>query len=147
MVEFNATFLTALLSFALFIIIMNAIFYKPVLSIIRKRENYINSNYDKAQDFTQKTRENENIRCEKIEQTQRKCRKEIQNIVNLAHEEANKKTQEAREKSKAEILSGKDKLTRQEKELEETVNNTVVNDLASSITSKISGAEIPVKRN
>lgn len=147
MVEFNATFLTALLSFALFIIIMNAIFYKPVLSIIRKRENYINSNYDKAQDFTQKTRENENIRCEKIEQTQRKCRKEIQNIVNLAHEEANKKTQEAREKSKAEILSGKDKLTRQEKELEETVNNTVVNDLASSITSKISGVEIPVKRN
>lgn len=147
MVEFNATFLTALLSFALFIIIMNAIFYKPVLSIIRKRENYINSNYDKAQDFAQKTRENENIRCEKIEQTQRKCRKEIQNIVNLAHEEANKKTQEAREKSKAEILSGKDKLTRQEKELEETVNNTVVNDLASSITSKISGVEIPVKRN
>ena len=146
MVEFNATFLIALLSFALFIIIMNAIFYKPVLSIIRKRENYINSNYDTAHELTQKTRENENIRCEKIEQTQKKCRKEIQNIVNLVHEESNKKTQAAREKSKAEILSGKNKLYEQKQQLEETINNTVVNDLASSISSKILG-EVPLKKN
>ena len=38
MMEFNATFLIAMLSFVVFIMIMNAIFYNPILSIIRKRE-------------------------------------------------------------------------------------------------------------
>ena len=45
MVEFNATFLIAMLSFVVFIMIMNAIFYNPILDIMRKREEYINSNY------------------------------------------------------------------------------------------------------
>ena len=46
MIEFNATFIIAMLSFVIFILIMNAVFYQPVLNIIRKREDYIQSNYE-----------------------------------------------------------------------------------------------------
>ena len=45
MLEFNATFIVAMLSFIVFITIMNAIFYKPILSVIEKRKDFIDSNY------------------------------------------------------------------------------------------------------
>ena len=55
MIEFNATFIVSMISFVVFIFIMNMIFYKPILTIIRKRENYIKDNYDIANDYFQKT--------------------------------------------------------------------------------------------
>jgi predicted PurR-regulated permease PerM len=57
MIEFNATFLVAMFSFVLFILIMNAIFYRPILNIIRKREDYIASNTESVQKFEQKAEE------------------------------------------------------------------------------------------
>ena len=74
MIEFNATFIVAMLSFVLFIMIMNAIFYKPVLNIMRKREEYINSNYQEAKEFSQRAEEFNTQRNEKIKETQAKCR-------------------------------------------------------------------------
>ena len=53
MIEFNATFLVAMLSFVVFIMIMNAIFYRPILNIMRKRDEYINSNYDEAKELSE----------------------------------------------------------------------------------------------
>ena len=72
MIEFNATFIVAMLSFVLFIMIMNAIFYKPVLNIMRKREEYINSNYQEAKEFSQRAEEFNTQRNEKIKETQAK---------------------------------------------------------------------------
>ena len=46
--EFDATFLIALLSFLLFIFIMNKIFYAPVLKIMQERQSFVEQNYDSA---------------------------------------------------------------------------------------------------
>ena len=46
--EFNATFLVSAISFIVFTFIMNAIFYKPLTSIIEERENFINKAIDDA---------------------------------------------------------------------------------------------------
>ena len=70
MIEFNATFLVAMLSFVLFIMIMNAIFYRPVLNIMRKREEYINSNYNEANSNSEEAQKLDAQRTEKIQQTQ-----------------------------------------------------------------------------
>lgn len=51
MLQFNATFLIAIVSFVIFIFIMNIIFYKPVLAIIEERKRYIRANYDAAEKF------------------------------------------------------------------------------------------------
>lgn len=142
MIEFNATFIVAMLSFVLFIMIMNAIFYKPILNIMRKREEYINSNYSKAKEFSQKADEFETQRNEKIQETQAECRKNIKNIVEKAQDDANVKTSEAREQAKKEIQLKKDTLNVEEQNLKNTVKSTVVSDLASSITSKLLGKEV-----
>lgn len=142
MIEFNATFIVAMLSFVLFIMIMNAIFYKPILNIMRKREEYINSNYSKAKEFSQKADEFDTQRKEQIQETQAKCRMNIKNIVEKAQDDANLKTSEAREQAKKKIQVKKDNLNVEEQNLKNTVKSTIVSDLASSITSKLLGKEV-----
>ena len=46
--EFNATFLIATISFIVFVIIMNFIFYKPIEKIVNERENFVDDNYNEA---------------------------------------------------------------------------------------------------
>ena len=89
MIEFNATFLVAMLSFVVFIMIMNAIFYRPILNVMRKREEYINSNYDEAKNNSEESQKLDTERAEKIQQTQNQCRTDIKNIVEDAQNIAN----------------------------------------------------------
>lgn len=49
MLEFNATFFIAMFSFVVFMIIMNAILYKPLERIVKERQDLIDKNHQKAQ--------------------------------------------------------------------------------------------------
>ena len=80
-----------MLSFVVFIMIMNAIFYNPILNIMRKREEYINSNYTQAKQYMEQAADFDNQRKVKINETHNRCRENIMNIVDNAHLEANKK--------------------------------------------------------
>lgn len=144
MIEFNATFIVAMLSFVVFILIMNAIFYNPILNIMRKREEYINSNYNGAKAFAEKANEFSADRETKLQETRAKCRHNIKNIVEAAQSQASEKTHEAKEQSKVKIQSKKDVLTNDEQKLKEAVKSTVVKDLASTIASKLLGEDASV---
>ena len=56
MFEFNATFIIAMFSFVVFIMIMNAILYKPVLKVINERQTYIDDNLNAAQNSKTKAK-------------------------------------------------------------------------------------------
>lgn len=146
MIEFNATFLVAMLSFVVFIMIMNAIFYRPVLNIMRKREEYINSNYNEANSNSEEAQKLDAQRTEKIQQTQNQCRTDIKNIVEEAQNIASKNAQDARAKVKDEIQLKKDSLVRESEALEGALKSGVVTDLASSITSKLLGKDLAVNK-
>lgn len=137
MIEFNATFIVALLSFAVFIIIMNAIFYNPILNIIKKRETYINSNTNKAEENNNTAKEYINIHSEKIEEKQDECREKFKSSIEILQENSTKEISNAREISKTEIQSQKENLAQKSNELKTLVEKTVVEDLANSITKKI----------
>jgi len=137
MIEFNATFIIAMLSFVVFIMIMNAIFYQPVLNIIRKRDNYINSNYEESKNNENSAKKIDEERNSQIDATHAKCRKEFYTAVNKLQETATGKIKQAKENNKAVIQSEKDKLSKEEQKLQTTLQTSVVEDLASSITSKI----------
>ncbi len=145
MLEFNATFLIAMFSFVVFIMIMNAIFYNPILGIIRKRNDYINSNYENSKRFKADAEEFNTTRASKLEQTQKKCRHEFRKAINSAHDEATEKLHAAKEHTKQEIQSQKDKLSTEENELKNTIKETVVKDLASTIAAKFLGAKTEIK--
>ncbi|MBE7707678.1 MAG: ATP synthase F0 subunit B [Cyanobacteria bacterium SIG27] len=61
--EFNATFLATIVSFIIFIFLMNKILYAPILDIIEKRKNFIDENYKSAA----QNKDEANALIEKIE--------------------------------------------------------------------------------
>lgn len=146
MIEFNATFLVAMLSFVVFIMIMNAIFYRPILNIMRKRDEYINSNYDEAKELSEQAEKLDIKKAETIQQTQNECRTEIKNVVENAQGLASKKVQDARTEVKNEIQLKKDSLVRESEALEGVLKSSVVTDLASSITSKFMSKDLAVNK-
>lgn len=146
MIEFNATFLVAMLSFVVFIMIMNAIFYRPILNIMRIRDEYINSNYDEAKELSEQAEKLDIKKSETIQQTQNECRTEIKNVVENAQELASKNVQDARTEVKNEIQLKKDSLVRESEALEGVLKSSVVTDLASSITSKFMSKDLAVNK-
>lgn len=146
MIEFNATFLVAMLSFVVFIMIMNAIFYRPILNIMRKRDEYINSNYDEAKKLSEQAEKLDIKKAETIQRTQNECRTEIKNVVENAQGLASKNVQDARSEVKNEIQLKKDSLVRESEALEGVLKSSVVTDLASSITSKFMSKDLAVNK-
>lgn len=140
MIEFNATFLVAMLSFVVFMFIMNAIFYRPILNIIRKREDYIESNYKDAKDISQKAQEITNEYNEKLSKAKDDARHDTALKIEAVQKEEFSKIQQAKENSKTEIQSRKEKMEADTLELKEHVNSEVVSDIANDITSKIIGS-------
>ncbi len=55
--EFNGTFLATIITFILFVFIMNRILYRPILGIMEERKNFIDSNYKSANENNTKTDE------------------------------------------------------------------------------------------
>ena len=145
MIEFNATFLVAMFSFVVFILIMNAIFYNPILGIIRKREDYISSNYEDSKRFEEDAKEYRDTHAAKMEQVQDRCRHEFKTSINSAQNIANDKIKVAKEKTKQIIQSKKNQLLNDEKQLQDKINNTVVKELASTIASKLLGRDTTVE--
>lgn len=146
MIEFNATFLVAMLSFVVFIMIMNAIFYRPILNIMRKRDEYINSNYDESKKLSEQAEKLDIKKAETIQQTQNECRTEIKNVVENAQGLASKNVQDARTEVKNEIQLKKDSFVRESEALEGVLKSSVVTDLASSITSKFMSKDLAVNK-
>ena len=145
MIEFNATFLVDMLSFVVFILIMNAIFYNPILGIIRKREDYISSNYEDSKRFEEDAKEFRDTHTAKMEQVQDRCRHEFKTSVNSAQIVANDKIKAVKEKTKQIIQSKKEQLLNEENKLQNAVNQTVVKELASTIASKLLGQDTTVE--
>ena len=137
MIEFNATIIVAMISFVVFMFIMNAIFYKPILNIIRKRDSYIEQNYADAKEFTQKAQVLTEEHSQKLNAAKENERQKSTQILEELQNESFEKIQEAKEKSKDEIQQKKDLLTKEKNNVQEKINNEVIPNLASLITEKI----------
>lgn len=134
MLQFNATFIVAIISFVVFIMIMNAIFYKPVLKIIEEREKFIRDNYDEANATKEKadgllqdkeTRMNETYKNAKQILTDNKIQ------ANLSAQEI---IENAKSSSEAKISSEKDRI---ETEKNSTDIDSTADELSQAIVDKI----------
>lgn len=137
--EFNATFLVSIVSFIVFIVIMNAIFYKPILKIIEERENFINGNYNAAKNSRDETQVLINKKDSRLTQALTESRKIITDTVNDANEKSKALTDDAKLASSQKIDIAKAQLQEQEKEISQALS---IQDIAQSISNKVLGIEI-----
>ena len=82
MLEFNATFFIAMINFVIFILIMNAILYKPLERIIAKRKNLIDSNNQKSKEANDKFEELIQWQKSSMEKAHKSSRESYLKILN-----------------------------------------------------------------
>lgn len=137
--EFNATFIVSIFSFIVFIIIMNTIFYEPILKIIEEREKFINGNYNDAKNSRDETQVLMNKKDSRLTQALTESRKIITDTVNDANEKSKALTDDAKLANSQKIDITKTQLREQEKEISQALS---IQDIAQSISNKVLGIEI-----
>ena len=75
--EFDATFLIAVISFIVFVIIMNKIFYAPILKIMQERQKVVEDNFNAAKLLDEETAEQTQFHDSELEKSRDEARQQI----------------------------------------------------------------------
>ena len=138
--EFNATFLVSAISFILFTVIMNKIFYKPLEKIMQERQDYIDNTLSDAKYSSDKADAILKDRDEKLNSALLQSKQIISDSINNAKLDAEKTIKDAKQKINSEIANTKNELNMQANELNENLKPEV-KKLADVISSKLLGIE------
>ena len=138
MIELNATFIVAMVSFSAFILIMNAIYYKPVLKIIEERQKLIDDNYEHAKTAGQKASLLLADKEQKLLFNSKEAKELVADRVKRTNEEAAAALHTVRQQSREEVEMGKFLLHKKEQK-SETELVPHIKELAHGISAKIFG--------
>lgn len=141
--EFNATFLISAISFILFTIIMNKIFYKPLENIMNERQKFINDNKLDAKNSSKRAEILLKDRENRLNKSVEESKKLVADKVNKANENSNNLISKAKQKSTEDIISAKNELSIQAAEAENELNSKV-QALAEVISSKLLGQDVKI---
>lgn len=144
MFEFNATFLVAMISFVVFIVIMNAILYKPILSVIEERKKYIDANNNSATESKNKIQNILDDKEKRLNEASIQAKKIISDRVEKENNNALNITEKAKAESLADITSAKDELSKEANETKEILKSNI-KDLAENISYKILGENFVIE--
>ena len=87
--EFNATFLISAISFILFTLIMNKIFYKPLERVMDERQKFIDETKSDAEKSNLKAQAIINNREERLTKSAADSKKLVADKINEANEQIN----------------------------------------------------------
>lgn len=134
MLQFNATFIVAIISFVVFIMIMNTIFYKPVLNVIEEREKFIRGNYDEANATKEKADNLLQDKETRLNETYKNAKQILTDNKIQANLSAQEMIANAKSSSDAKINSEKERI---ETEKNSTDINAAADELSQAIVDKI----------
>ncbi len=124
--EFNGTFLATIVTFIVFVVLMNKILYAPILEIVQKRREVIDGNYKSAQENDTKAAELTTEKEEKLADAKEEAREKYNDIVDGFKAQRTETVVNAQESAREEIQRSSIEL--------ENVSNEVKNNLKSSMT-------------
>lgn len=136
--EFNATFLATIVSFIVFVLLMNKILYAPILGVMEERRTYINGNYDAIKENNTKIKKLTDKKEEKLLEAKEEAREIYTEAVEEYKSEKAKIVAEAQEKAKTELENSKIELEKLSNETKESLKNSMT-DLANDIVEKVIG--------
>ena len=141
--EFNATFIVSIVSFLLFVAIMNKIFYAPITNIVNEREEKLKINYDEADKLNAEAETLLKERDEKLAETEAKSRSIIADKIEDYNGRSKVKINEATQNAATEIKLRKDALSQSKLDAEQKLNSDI-QSLAQLISSKIMGIDVNI---
>ena len=136
--EFNGTFLATIITFIVFVFIMNRMLYRPILGIMEARKNFIDSNYESANENNAKTDEHSAEKEAKLDEAKDDARgKYLETIDGFKGQKADiisdaqKAANEELERSREELKGASD-------EAKNALKGSM-NELANDIVEKVIG--------
>lgn len=134
--EFNATFLISAISFILFTLLMNKIFYKPLGKIMNERENFINDNLNDAKISNDKAEFLLKDKDEKLAKSLIEARAIISKELDATNKQSDQITAQAKQKAKDEVDLAKQNLSCEVEGFEDELNSKI-NELSEFLKNKI----------
>lgn len=136
--EFNATFLATIISFILFVILMNKILYAPILNIMEERKNFVDANYNSAKENDAKSEDLVNEKEEKLSGAKDDARDKYLETIDGYKTQKSEMIADAQDSAKEELEQARADL----KALSDDVKNGLkgsMTDLANDIVEKVIG--------
>ena len=142
--EFNATFLVSFVSFIVFVLVMNQILYKPLDRIVRERKQFVDGNYNDANDATQKATALIKDRADRIAKAGSDARKVMVDITDSAKDEKAQLCASAKNVANEEVKAKKEELASTSSQVSDELKGQVVG-IAETISSKILGENVNIQ--
>ena len=136
--EFNGTFLATIITFIVFVFLMNKVLYVPVLDIMEKRKNFVDENYKNAQENNSKTEEPGREKEERLAGAKDDARGKYVSILDDFKNRKSDVIREAQNSAQDELNKAQGELDNLSNEVKEGLKGRM-NELAGDIAEKILG--------
>lgn len=136
--EFNATFLASIISFLIFVFLMNKILYSPMEKIVKERQKFIDENFNSADENYKKADGLEHQREEKLVGAKNEARSKYNDSVNGFKAQKADILKQAQDKTNAELEEEYQKLNNISNDTKEGLKGRMT-DLANDIVEKVLG--------
>ena len=136
--EFNGTFLATIVSFIVFVFLMNKVLYTPMANIVAQRHEFIDGNLNAAEENNQKAEELSNEREEKLDDAKNDARAKYLESVSDFKEQKNELVQKAQAESNNDLAEAYENLNNLSNETKAGLKGRMT-DLANDIVEKVLG--------
>lgn len=136
--EFNGTFLATIITFVLFVFIMNKILYAPILGIMEERKNFIDSNYKDASENDKKCEVLSEERETELNTAKNDARIKYLSTIDEFKQDRQTKIESAQEAEREELERSNEELAHLSDEVKDGLKGSMAN-LASDIVEKVIG--------
>lgn len=143
LLQIDGTLLVIAVSFIIFTIIMQAVFYGPVLKVKQDRANYVKDNLAVAESTVQEADALKKEHDSKIQLARVEASKNIANEAVKANANKAQAVNVVNEEVSQNLEKAKEQIAREKSDARQSLKSQVLM-LASSISTRILGEEIPI---
>lgn len=136
--EFNGTFLASIITFVVFVFLMNKILYAPILNIMEERKTYIDDNYRSRDEASEKIEEITKVIENKHSEAKEEARTQYSKVLNEFKNEKSELVSNAMSLAKEEQENAKIELENVSNEVKNALKGSMT-DLANDIVEKVIG--------
>lgn len=136
--EFNGTFLASIISFIIFVFLMNKVLYAPMGKIVKERQNFIDSNLESAEANEKRADELSHERDNKLHDAKNDARSKYIDSVNEFKNEKSQLVAKAQDETNNELNQAYENLNNVSNETKEGLKWRMT-DLANDIVEKVLG--------
>ncbi len=136
--EFNGTFLASIISFLVFVYLMNKVLYEPMRKIVTERQNFISQNYSAAETNKQKSEALNSERDEKLSEARDEARQKYNESVSSYKNERANIVNTAQRQSVQDLEQEYENIKNVSNEAKEVLKGKMT-ELANDIVEKVLG--------